>query len=60
MIWNSQMECATKSQMKNLQLERLRTIVKYAYENVQFYQKKFDAIGLKPSHIVTLLSLEAK
>ena len=32
----------------------LKKIVKYAYERVPFYKKKFDEIGLKPEDIKTL------
>ncbi|MEE9150455.1 MAG: phenylacetate--CoA ligase [Thermoplasmata archaeon] len=34
-----------------LQNERLRKIVRYAYENVPFYRKKFKDAGLEPDHI---------
>ena len=58
MIWNKENECSDRKRMRELQLERLKAIVNYAYENVPFYRKKFDAIGLKPSHIVTLKDIE--
>ncbi|MEG1509003.1 MAG: phenylacetate--CoA ligase [Clostridia bacterium] len=47
-------ETIDKQEMKKLQLERLKKIVKYAYDNVKFYKDKFDAIGLKPEDIQTL------
>ncbi len=40
--------------MRALQLERLKKIVKCAYDRVPFYKNKFDAIGLKPEDIQTL------
>lgn len=40
--------------MREIQLERLKKIVKYAYERVPFYKKKFDEIGLLPEDIKTL------
>lgn len=43
-----------RAEMRALQLERLKKIVKYAYERVPFYTKKFDEIGLKPEDIKTL------
>jgi phenylacetate-CoA ligase len=58
MIWNKEMETATRGQYRDIQLERLKKIVAYAYENVPFYRAKFDEIGLKPSHIVTLHDIE--
>ena len=58
MIWNKEMECKTRREMDELQLERLKFIVNYAYENVRFYKNKFDSIGLKPEHIVSLKDIE--
>lgn len=58
MIWNTQVECMSREEMKQLQLERLKTAVKYAYENVPMYTRKFDEIGLKPEHIQTLKDIE--
>ena len=43
-----------RDEMRALQLDRLKKIVKYAYERVPFYKKKFDEIGLKPEDIKTL------
>ncbi|MCX7843153.1 MAG: phenylacetate--CoA ligase [Clostridia bacterium] len=58
MIWNKEAECLGRSEMKALQLERLKEIVKRAYENVGLYRRKFDDIGLKPEHIQTLKDIE--
>lgn len=54
MIYNSKYECMSRDEMRALQLERLKKIVKYAYSNVKFYKDKFDSIGLKPEDIKTL------
>lgn len=53
-IWNKEMECADKTTIKNIQLERLKKIVDTCYNRVPLYKKKFDEIGLKPEHIKTL------
>ncbi|MCX7709627.1 MAG: phenylacetate--CoA ligase [Clostridia bacterium] len=58
MIWNKEAECLTRKEMEAVQLERLKDVVKRAYENVPFYKKRFDEIGLKPEHIVTLKDIE--
>jgi phenylacetate-CoA ligase len=58
MIWNTQVECMSRSSMKELQLERLKTAVKMAYDNVPMYKRKFDEIGLKPEQIQTLKDIE--
>jgi len=44
--------------MQELQLERLKHIVNYAYKNVPFYKKRFDGIGLKPEHLQCLQDIE--
>ena len=53
-IWNREIECADRADIKKLQLERLKKLVKRCYEQVPFYTKKFDEIGLKPEDIKTL------
>lgn len=51
-------ETRSRKDIEAMQLERLKHVVKYAYENVKMYKDKFDAIGLKPEHIVTLKDIE--
>jgi len=58
MIWNKEIETLTRKEMESLQLERLKNIVRYCYEKVPFYRKRFDSIGLKPEHIVTLADID--
>ena len=41
-----------------IQEKKLRAIVKHAYENVEFYHRQFDALGLKPSDIKTVKDLK--
>ena len=58
MIWNKSIECADRKTIKDMQLERLKDVVNRAYNNVTFYRRKFDEIGLKPEHIKTLKDIE--
>ncbi|MBP3494793.1 MAG: phenylacetate--CoA ligase [Clostridia bacterium] len=51
MIWNEQMECMSRDEMTKLQSERLVRLVKYVYDNVEFYRKRMDENGVKPSDI---------
>jgi len=44
----------SRDEMSALQLESLKKIVRYAYERVPFYTKKFDEAGLRPEDIRTL------
>ena len=42
------------SQLRDLQLKRLREIVKYAYQNVVYYKEEFDKIKFSPDQIKSL------
>ncbi|HZM32895.1 MAG TPA: AMP-binding protein, partial [Burkholderiales bacterium] len=50
-------EKASPSELKDLQLERLRWSLKHAYDNVAQYRKKFDAAGVKPEDCRSLADL---
>lgn len=54
MIYNPQAETMPRKELEQVKLDRLRHIVNYCYENVPFYKRRFDQIGLKPEHIRTL------
>lgn len=43
-----------ESKLIDYQNRRLREIVAYCYENVSYYKRTFDEIGLKPSDICTI------
>ena len=51
MIHNPKMECMDRESMRKLQSERLIQTVKRCYENVPFYKKKMDRMGVKPEDI---------
>ncbi len=57
-IFNPERECMSREDLKELQLRRLQSIVKYAYENVPFYQNSFDKAGVKPEDIKTLEDIQ--
>ena len=58
MYWDEKAECMSKEEKEKIQLERLKKTVKLAYENIEFYKKRFDEIGLKPEDIKTLKDIE--
>ncbi len=58
MIWNEKAECMSENDKESLQLERLQTAVKRAYESVPYYKKRFDELGVKPEDIKTLKDIE--
>lgn len=53
-IYNPQIECMDREQMRALQLERLKKTVKYTFENVEHYRNKLSAAGVKPEDIRSL------
>jgi phenylacetate-CoA ligase len=50
MPWNAE-ESLSRPEMTKLQSERLQKVCERVYSRVPFYQKKFDAMGIKPSDI---------
>ena len=50
-IRDPKIECMSRDEMRELQSERLVKQVKNVYENVQFYRKKMDEIGILPGDI---------
>ncbi len=58
MIWNPKAECMDKDEKEELQLKRLQETVKKAYENVPYYQNRFDELNIEPEDIETLKDIE--
>ncbi|MBZ4688714.1 MAG: phenylacetate-CoA ligase [Clostridia bacterium] len=64
MIWAKE-ETFSRDEIKRIQVEKLREVVKRVYENVPFYRKKLLQAGIKPENIqsiedVRLLPLTTK
>lgn len=57
-MYDRKTETMSRAEIAEMQLVKLKHIVKYAYDNVKMYRDKFDAIGLKPEHIQTLSDIE--
>lgn len=45
-------------ELLRIQERKLRAIVKHAYENVEYYHRQFDSLGLKPGDIKTVEDLQ--
>lgn len=54
MYYQPEIETASREELTKIQSERLAATVKRCYENVPFYKKKFDEIGLKPEDIKSI------
>lgn len=57
-IWNPEYETLPRKQLEELQLVRLRWTLNWVYERVEWYRKRFDDIGIKPSHLKTLKDIK--
>jgi len=53
-IYDPQMECMNRDELRELQSKRLRETVKLEYENVPLYRSRMDAKGVKPEDIRTV------
>ncbi|WP_369220799.1 phenylacetate--CoA ligase PaaK [Streptomyces sp. R39] len=50
-------ERMSREEVQALQLTRLRTTLRHAYDNVKLYREKFDAAGVRPEDCHTLADL---
>jgi phenylacetate-CoA ligase len=57
MYWNKTIECMDRRELEKLQLRRLRSMLERIYDNVPFYKKKLDEVGIKPGAISSLKQL---
>ena len=58
MIFDREHETMSRKDLEALQLERLKRIARYCYDNVKFYHDKFDAQGVNPDRIKTLSDIQ--
>jgi phenylacetate-CoA ligase len=54
MIWNKEIECMSRNEMRVLQSERLKQLVNNVYKNVAFYRQRMDEMAVKPSDIQSI------
>lgn len=52
--WNEEIETLSRHELEKLQLERLKEMVKFSYENAPYYKRSFDEAGVKPEDIKSL------
>jgi len=52
--WDEKIETLPRLELEALQLESLKEIVAFSYENSPYYKRSFDEAGVKPSDIRTL------
>lgn len=52
--WSTPLDTAPLERLREVQSEKLRSVVRYAYACIPFYRRKFDALGLEPGDIQSL------
>ena len=57
MIWNKEYECMDRDNLRDLQLTRLKEVVRRVYERLPFYRKKFSEDHLHPDALKSLEDL---
>lgn len=55
--WNEEIETLPREELEKLQLESLKNLVQFAYENSIYYRRSFDKVGVSPNDIKTLADL---
>ncbi|HEY3298647.1 MAG TPA: phenylacetate--CoA ligase [Armatimonadota bacterium] len=58
MIWNSEAECMSVEERRELQGKRLQETVRRCYDNVAAYRKKMDEAGVRPEDIKSIDDLK--
>ena len=51
MIFDREHECMSREDLRQLQAERLKTLVRRVYDRVPFYRRLFDESGVKPEQV---------
>jgi len=52
--YNPEIELLSHEELKNLQLKKLKKIVKKVYNQVPYYRNKFKEVGVKPENLKSL------
>jgi phenylacetate-CoA ligase len=53
-MWNRDVETMPVARLRELQLDRLRWSVRWAYDRVPFYRERFDGAGISPDDVRSL------
>ena len=55
--YDPEIECMPRPELEALQLERLKDMVAYAYDNTVYYRRAFDEAGVAPSDLRMLADI---
>ena len=57
-FWDKEIETMPLGELKKLQLNRLKALARYVYDNNRFYHEKLKIANVKPDDIKTLKDIE--
>ena len=57
-FWDNKIETKPLSELKELQLKRLKKLIEYVYSNNKYYHQKLKEINIKPNDIKNLKDIE--
>ena len=58
MFWNEEIETMPRQDLEELQLKKLQSTVKRAFEKIPYYNKKYSEAEVYPEDIETLKDIE--
>ena len=56
--YDPEIECMPRPELEQLQLERLKDMVRWSYDNAPYYKQAWDEAGVSPEDIHTLKDIE--
>ena len=56
--WNEALETMPREELEKFQLEKLKEIVRHAYDNAPYYKRTWDEAGVSPDDIHSLKDIE--
>ena len=56
--YDPEIECMPRPELEAMQLARLKTMVRYAYDNTVYYRRAWDEAGVSPDDIASLADLK--
>ena len=54
LFWLNRNQWLSEDALKKIQLKKLKNMIKFAYESVEYYRTLFDSLQIRPADIQTL------
>ncbi|MBQ7990509.1 MAG: phenylacetate--CoA ligase [Oscillospiraceae bacterium] len=56
--WNEELETLPREELEKFQLEKLKEIIRHAYDNSPYYKRTWDEAGVSPDDVKSLKDIE--